>query len=689
MLCNSSRTWWSFFFKLIVITGIFSIFFTRFTTQIEAKEYSINSLLIEAIIRPDGSMEVTEKRLYDFRDDFAFAYQYLYHHPDQALAPHRSEPYEIRIKSICDELKCYAFLPYDQVDIDNRRNNPAGTFTVLQETQKTYFQWHFKAIFEQKTFTLNYVVDNAITLHEDTAELYWQFIGDEWEVSHSNILITVILPEGIDGEQISAWMHEVQGGVINIVDDRTVTFQLVNNPIGRFTETRIIFPKEVMSGGAAGSASRALIIDQENEFIRRTERANQWQNVLILIWLALIIWAWVVALREVYRFVRHDIQRIPPANLANRFWEPPSDLEPALVEQLLSGSKEITARAFTATALSLVQQKAMRIIRSDEKKGLFVKDYEYGFEQTKKQKNLTEVQQSVFDYIFKTIGRNEKVVWFTELIKYSKKHNITAYNFIKKLGRTALASNVKQGMFDDKKASRFLTTLKPLGRPLLVGICLFAISSMLLAFNRYFEVSSLILSITLGLPFQIFIPGITLLIIGTVRDMPHRTVKGLEEASLWKAFKKHMQDYQQTKKYPIDSIILWEKYLVYGALFGVSAKTLSQLPIQFSSEEFQKTAGYWGVHSFDSIGSATAQTASLGQALGSVSSALSSLSSSTSKSFGASGSGSSGGSSGGGRGSGGEKTANWPTPTPSPGVGFNRRTNWPVVKTRAKKAGID
>ena len=47
------------------------------------------------------------------------------------------------------------------------------------------------------------------------------------------------------------------------------------------------------------------------------------------------------------------------------------------------------------------------------------------------------------------------------------------------------------------------------------------------------------------------------------------------------------------------------------------------------------------------------------------------------------------GSSGGGKGSGGEKTANWPTPTPSPGVGFNRRTNWPVVKTRAKKAGID
>ena len=46
--------------------------------------------------------------------------------------------------------------------------------------------------------------------------------------------------------------------------------------------------------------------------------------------------------------------------------------------------------------------------------------------------------------------------------------------------------------------------------------------------------------------------------------------KGLEEKAGWLAFKKHLEEYKQTKDYPIDSIILWEKYLVYGTLLGVS-----------------------------------------------------------------------------------------------------------------------
>lgn len=36
-----------------------------------------------------------------------------------------------------------------------------------------------------------------------------------------------------------------------------------------------------------------------------------------------------------------------------------------------------------------------------------------------------------------------------------------------------------------------------------------------------------------------------------------------------------------------------------------------------------------------------------------------------------------------------EKTANWPTPGPTWAGSFNRETKVPVVKTRAKKHGID
>jgi hypothetical protein len=37
-----------------------------------------------------------------------------------------------------------------------------------------------------------------------------------------------------------------------------------------------------------------------------------------------------------------------------------------------------------------------------------------------------------------------------------------------------------------------------------------------------------------------------------------------------------------------------------------------------------------------------------------------------------------------------ETEVNWPGPPgAAPGVGFNRKTKWPVVKTRARKAGVD
>ena len=169
--------------RTVLLIAFFLSSLLLFIPQVQAKEYSLDSAIINAVVQPDGSMEVTEQRVYDFQDDFKFVYEYLYHRPDQALDPHRSEPYQIRVKSVCDELECYSFLPADEVNLEERRENPPSTFTVVQDDEQTYIQWHFSANFEPKTFTVSYIVDNAITLHENVAELYWQFIGDEWEIS--------------------------------------------------------------------------------------------------------------------------------------------------------------------------------------------------------------------------------------------------------------------------------------------------------------------------------------------------------------------------------------------------------------------------------------------------------------------------------------------------------------------------
>jgi len=61
-----------------------------------------------------------------------------------------------------------------------------------------------------------------------------------------------------------------------------------------------------------------------------------------------------------------------------------------------------------------------------------------------------------------------------------------------------------------------------------------------------------------------------------------RTEFGNSEYAKWLAFKKHLVDYSVTKNHPIDSVVLWGKYLIYGAALGVSLKAISQLPVSFA-----------------------------------------------------------------------------------------------------------
>ena len=113
-----------------------------------------------------------------------------------------------------------------------------------------------------------------------------------------------------------------------------------------------------------------------------------------------------------------------------------------------------------------------------------------------------------------------------------------------------------------------------------------------------------------------------------------------------------MRNYKKTAKYEIDSILIWEKYLVYGTLLGVSAKALSQLPIKFTESDAMIVSSYWGGRALSTSGSVTGLN-DLSSAINGVTSAITSVSQSATSSYGASGSGSSGGFSGGGGGGGG------------------------------------
>src|SRR5690606_28514843 len=104
----------------------------------------------------------------------------------------------------------------------------------------------------------------------------------------------------------------------------------------------------------------------------------------------------------------------------------------------------------------------------------------------------------------------------------------------------------------------------------------FFVLMTLIAGSQDMRIGLLIGLAGIGLNFLFIMIEVFLLMFGE-----KRTELGRLEAGKWQAFKKHMKDYEKTKKYPLDSIVIWEKYLVYGMLFGISAKALAEFPVKF------------------------------------------------------------------------------------------------------------
>ena len=60
-----------------------------------------------------------------------------------------------------------------------------------------------------------------------------------------------------------------------------------------------------------------------------------------------------------------------------------------------------------------------------------------------------------------------------------------------------------------------------------------------------------------------------------------RTIKGNDDYNKWMGFKKFLNDFGRFDEKELPEIILWEKYLVYAAVFGIADKVSKTMKIKF------------------------------------------------------------------------------------------------------------
>ena len=538
-------------FKFPILLSVFCsfllLFIFPFSASVLAKDYHFPSVKISAQINDDGSVDVVENRTYSFDGSFSWATMWI---PERVTR--QGKTYQAKI-----------------TNFNVREGRKSLLVTTSHEDNLFKARWTYSALNEQKTFTISYRILNAVTEYPDVAEFYWQLIGGEWEKPTDWVEIKVRLLQSVASrDDIKVFGHGPLSGDAEIVDEQNVRFTVAGLPARQFVEVRVLFPPDQVNAPLSSAHTLKSILDEEERFVKETiasVKRRQLVSRLILfgllgfIPLGLIIWLilWYQTWRRVGK--DYDVPDVPKYS-----FDLPSNLEPALVQVLLSQGGKPSPQALTATIFDLARRGFLEIDSRARVESGFLRTrtvYTNRLCLKKEPYGLKEFEAQVWEFLDRRIDSKGGWLDLDDLKKWIKKHPAGFQRWFRGWQKRVQKEGKKLG-FMEKDGNR--------------------------AFGRFWGLAILL---ALG------IVNVPLLILAAVMNpyLKRRTREWEKEAQIWLALKRFLDDFSSFKKVPAEAYKLWERYLVFGILFGNAERVIKILPVILQDERAVKATWYTGI----------------------------------------------------------------------------------------------
>lgn len=405
-------------------------------------------------------------------------------------------------------------------------------------------------------FYIEYVIDDVAVLHNDVAELYYNFIGEEFDDDISSVKIRVKLPEETSGE-VRVWAHGPLNGEIDIYKEDGYNYGAIASidDLNRNTavDIRMVYPKDYLSTNKTSNVN-ALDYILEVE----TERANEanskrayYKTITIAVTAISIFYIIGLIILTIKAYKKHDKEyKSDFKNEYNR--EIIEEYDVPIVEYIMD--KNITSNAFSAQVMNLIYKKKISVEKDEKKKN------NYTFKRINEE-NINPNESKIMKLLFDEIGKDNTVTT-KEITAYSK---VTS-----KSGDNEFLNNFngwKNSVISDAKKEQFYETNNKKGLYFLYGFLGFFVAYLVASVleNGFFAFITVILTV------------IFIIYIATIKK---RTARGNEHYVRWKAFKKFLLDFGRFDEKDLPEIILWEKYLVYATVLGVADKVSKAMQVK-------------------------------------------------------------------------------------------------------------
>lgn len=270
---------------------------------------------VDAVVNPDGTVDMTETITYDFADD-----------PSSGL--HREMPTTVRESPLS-----HRRVEVDGVRVQSTTGAPVG---ILEETH-SHGWYTLRAgdrgapVTGEQTYVLSYTLDGALTEADGGARLYWNFVGDGWGVPIDDVRVFVAAPA----------IEDVLCLAGNEEHERTCE-EIVAEEDGVLLSEGRLSPEEALTG-VVTMPDGAVEVPEAERGPPPVPRWLDWSAAAVLLGCLVACGAllWLHSAWERWR----ESRRVLPE-------DPPHDLSPAVAGYVVDGEK-LRARHILAALVDL------------------------------------------------------------------------------------------------------------------------------------------------------------------------------------------------------------------------------------------------------------------------------------------------------------------------------------------------
>jgi len=524
-----------------------------------AGEAMLNTISIQAEILENGDMKVTEDLNFKISGTLNGLYRDILLSSDDKYGASSIDVIEVLVN---DQKVSYAPLEISLgEDGKYNLNSIAGGKQVKIYTPSSN---------ETKNVKITYILHDVVLKYSDIAELHWNFIGSGWESSISKVSITITAPGKSD--VLRAWGHGPLNGIVELQNDDTVILSASDVSANTEVTARVTMDKDLFTNVKKEYNVAALkdILIEEGQY---AAEANAKRNaskygvyILILNAITIIICPIIWYNKKKKEFETADFD-------GKYYRELPEDYGPAVMTEVL-GTKAISS-IMPATMMNLARKKHIKITERKDKNG---KTDDYEIELVDKQK----LEQD------ETVANNER--YFALNMLFDKENKFTLKGFEKRFTKDSerSAAVAKRNSWFNKIAedardygefkNKTPYTFKGSWLTALLPTCL---SMFGFVFGMHYSFDDII-----GIAAVMFtLSLIVLFIVATsITTKLKYTKKGINHKKMWEAFSKFLDDFSKMEDYPVQSLVVWEHYLVYAVALGKARKVIKQLEIMYPTE---------------------------------------------------------------------------------------------------------